>query len=139
MWLTAEDARAKFPGARIERGAWIESDAVIESDAAIGSGVVIKSGVVIESDAVIGSGAVIGRNRKGVKKAIAITTSSEYTLTGFLCDDGLIVTAGCMGNHAGLPPDDARKWIVENHGDKLALYDAFMVAVRAYLEPKKGE
>jgi hypothetical protein len=82
---------------------------------------------------------VIGRNRKGIIKAIAITTSTEYTLTGFLCDDGLIVTAGCMGDYAGLPPDDARKWIEAYHGDKLALYDAFMVAVRAYLYQKKGE
>ena len=139
MYLTVEEARKKFhlaiigEGSTIGKGSTIRKDAIIgqgstiEQGATIGQGSTIRQGAIIGQGAFIGKGATIeqgatiGQDRKNVKKSIVI--SSPYImgetgkLTGFNCDDGLIITCGCFNDWRGGTPGELREAVISKYGE----------------------
>lgn len=70
---------------------------------------------------VIGEGAVIGALRKHVTDCIVIHGIGETkTCTALHCDDGLIITIGCINSHRGDTIDNVeaairKKYVETNH------------------------
>ena len=66
--------------------------------------------------AVIAEGSEIGAGRQGVTRSVHLAGFNEWGVTGYLCDDGLIINIGCANDYRGLPPDEMIERVVAKHG-----------------------
>jgi len=111
MYLTIQQAREKFPKAIIGDGA------IIRDGAEIGKGAIIEEG------AIIGKGTIIGKGRKGVINSYNMNGFNKWGITGYICDDGLIINIGCMNDYKGLPIDEARAEIANKYPSDHIYFD----------------
>ena len=160
-WLYTNESKIKFSDAVIGRNTIIKEDVEIESgviienyvvidnydiikrDSMIGNNVFIKNRAVIEKGATIADntvipvGALIGEERKNVTACISLHGFDIHGITGFICDDGLIVTIGFMVGHKGLSITEIRKKISKKYPPKHIYFDALNLIEKWYKERKK--
>jgi carbonic anhydrase/acetyltransferase-like protein (isoleucine patch superfamily) len=104
------------PKAWICSGACIRSDVIIGCNAWIGAGSEIWNESSINAWAIINSGAIIAKERKNVKNSMVISGISETkSITGFECDDGLVICFGFLDNYLGLSLEEARKEVAKKY------------------------
>jgi len=162
--MTAEELTKRFPGAWIgedavirkgvviKETAWIGEDVVIEEAAWIGKGSVIKEaawiekaavigeGAVIKEGAVIEGGAVIGEGRKNVSHNIVINgIGGTRNITGYVCDDGVIVNIGGQNNYKGHPLDKMRVEIAKKYPLEHEYFDALNLVEKFLKKKIEGE
>ena len=130
-WLNAEEVREKFPDAVIR------SYAKIDSSAKIGIGARIGSYAVIGNKARIENGAVIGKNRKNVTDCTVLHGFNEWGITGFICDDGLIICIVCMNYYKGLRFTDTREEVAKKYPPEHMYFDALNLIEKWYNEKRK--
>jgi len=112
-------------GVVIGKGAVIGAGAIIGSGAVIGAGAIIGTGAIIGALVRIGKGAFIGRHRKNVHTNIVILgIGATQNITGFLCDDGAIVTIGCQNNWQGRTIDEMRLEVAKKYPTGHEYFDA---------------
>lgn len=123
----------------IERGVYIEKEVIILAGAYIEKEVTIKSGTRIESDAHIKScsriesGSRIGADRRGVTKCLVVKgIGITKSLTAIACDDGLIVTIGCLNDYKGDTIENARKAVSEKYDPDHEYFDALNLCEKWY-------
>lgn len=120
-------------GAIIRKGAVIGGDAIILEGAVIGKGAVIGEGTDIGKGTIIGRGAVIGGGRKNVSGCIVINgIGSTKTMTGFKCDDGLIIYIGCMNDYKGHTVKETKKEIAKKYDKNHIYFDAVKLIEKWY-------
>ena len=95
---------------RVSRGAVVGARSVVRQ------GAHILERASLAPYAVIAEGSEIGAGRQGVTRSVHLAGFNEWGVTGYLCDDGLIINIGCANDYRGLPPDEMIDRVVAKHG-----------------------
>jgi len=118
----------------IESGSVIEQIVVLGNKVKIGRGVTVGHGAQVNDNVQIMDGAVIGKGRKGVAENIVMRGDFGDTgkLTGFVCDDGLIITCECFNGFKGGTPDELRQAVSEKYDADHFYFDAIRLIEKWY-------
>lgn len=120
-------------GVRIESGVHIGIAAHIERGVYIGNGVIVGIGAHIGISVIIERGARIGVGRRGVTKCLIVSGIGEAkSLTALACDDGLIITIGCLNNYKGDTIENARKAVSKKYSEDHEYFDALNLCEKWY-------